>query len=97
MNYRRGRKYVNRKTILGYYTSEAFEREFPDIKQKCLDAGVITLDELSSLFRIVAYNFFRESTITAVLTSKRISLIAKPDHMRRRRQVEGILSLEEER
>jgi hypothetical protein len=34
INFRRGRKYVNRNTIKGYFTEEQFLKNIPDIEEK---------------------------------------------------------------
>lgn len=31
MNFKRGRRYVNRQTLLKFYTPSSFQKEFPDI------------------------------------------------------------------
>lgn len=49
--------------------------------------GTITIQELSYLFRIISYEYIRNYSTVAVLTSKRVSLPAKPEHLRRRRRV----------
>ena len=44
INYKRGRKYVNRQTIRNYYTPEECQKHLPDIKEKLEESGLMTLE-----------------------------------------------------
>jgi hypothetical protein len=48
---------------------------------------VLSLEDLCRLFRIATYYFLRAVSIPAILTSKRITALAKQEHLRRRRRV----------
>ena len=43
INFRRGRKYVNRKTIRSYFSVEGFLRQIPDIHEKLMDVRILSL------------------------------------------------------
>lgn len=87
INYKRGRKYVNKENILSYYTPTQFAKQIPDIDEKLGETHLITLEQLCRLFRTTTAHFLATSSINAILTSKRITLIAKNQHLRRRRKV----------
>jgi uncharacterized membrane protein len=92
INYKRGRNYVNKENILNYYTPEGFTKHIPDIKQKLGEIQLLTLEELCFLFRVITSYFIRSISMTAILTSKRITIIAKSEHLKRRRRVYACLS-----
>ena len=52
-----------------------------------METGV-KLEELCELVRVVSYYFIKKESISAVLTSKRVSMLAKPDHLERKRKLE---------
>jgi hypothetical protein len=87
MNLRRGRKYVNRETIKECYSPETFLENIPDIEEKLNEIGLLTLQEFCFLFRVCTYQFIRSTSIAAILTSKRVSMVAKVEHLKRRRRV----------
>lgn len=87
INYRRGRKYVNKDNILAYYTPARFLQQVPDITHKLAEVQLLTLEELCRLFRATTAHFLRNTSINAILTSKRITHLAKHEHLKRRRKV----------
>ena len=44
INYRRGRKYVNKDNILAYYTTIRFLKQIPDITHKLAEVQLLTLE-----------------------------------------------------
>jgi hypothetical protein len=77
MNLKRGRKYVNRDNILNYYTPSSLKNQFRNIEDKLLETGLINLEQFCYLFRVVAAEFIKNISVTAILTSRRISSIAR--------------------
>jgi hypothetical protein len=84
---------VNRESILGYYTPSRFLEEIPDIEEKLSEVRLLTLSQLCLLFRTTTAYFLKTLSINAILTSKRISVLAKNEHLRRRRKVLEVLPL----
>lgn len=87
LNLKRGRKYVNRHTLMQYYTPESFLEYVPKIKEACSEPDSLSLEDLCRLFRMITYTFLKENSVISVLTSRRISSVARLDHLRRRRKV----------
>lgn len=84
---KKGRRYVNRDIIMSYYTPENFKKSIPEIETKLFEIGLITLEELCFLFRVCTNAFLKEISIPALLTSKRVLMIAKKEHLKRRRLI----------
>ena len=95
LTYLRGRKYVNRATLLKLYRPSTFKKEIPNIEETCASEGSPSIEELCQLFRVVTFQFLREFSITSVLTSKRISHVARSHHLQRRRVVVESLASEQ--
>ena len=89
INLKRGRKYINRYSISAYFTPEGLKARLPKIEEKLSEVGCISLEELALLFRTVVTSFINNVSINAILTSKRVSLIAKKEHLIRRRKVKA--------
>jgi hypothetical protein len=49
--------------------------------------GHLTLGELCEIFRRCAKYYLKEVSISALLTSKRISVVSKEEHLKKRRKV----------
>lgn len=87
INFKRGRKYVNKDSILNYYHPEGFLKEIPCINVKLKDIGLLTLDELCFLFRVITSGYMKSVSTIAILTSKRITTVAKGSHLKRQRRI----------
>lgn len=87
VNARRGRRYVNKKNLLSLFEPEELLRAVPEIKERISKINEITIDELCEVFRRCCFSFYRTYSIDSILTSKRISCIAKEEHFRKRRKV----------
>lgn len=87
LNSRRGRKYINKKILISLFEPEKLLKTIPEIKEKLLKINDITITELCELFRRCCYSFYRTFSIDSILTSKRISCVAKEEHFRKRRKV----------
>lgn len=57
------------------------------MEERLAQVSILSLEEFCRLFRICTHAFFRTLSVTAILTSKRISNVAKGDHLRRRHQI----------
>lgn len=78
---------MNKENLLAYYTPTLFLEQVPDIKDKLAEVQLLTLDQLCFLFRVTTAHFLRNASINAILTSKRITNLAKHEHLKRRRRV----------
>jgi hypothetical protein len=63
----------------------------PGVEEALQETRVMTLKEFCSVFRRCGLQFLRELSVPAILTSKRVSLMAKKEHLKRRRIVLDVL------
>jgi len=87
INIRRGRKYVNAASFLRLFTGEELREELTEMRSKVVDVDFLSMDELSEIIRRCAKYFLKEVSIQAILTSKRITLISKKEHLKKHRKV----------
>jgi hypothetical protein len=63
----------------------------PGVEEGLQETRVMTLKEFCGVFRRCAVQFLRELSVPAILTSRRVSLMAKKEHLKRRRIVLNVL------
>ena len=88
INAKRGRKYVNAALLVKFFTPEEFGAYLPEFQDKVGSSGVLTLSELCEIFRRCTMYFLKNVSVSAILTSKRISLVSKEEHLKKRRKVQ---------
>lgn len=91
VNLRRGRKYVNSSSLLACSRPAQLAAFLPQLQDKLAETGLITMEELCLVFRKACFQLVRECSISAILTSRRITAGARAEHLVRRRRVEGNL------
>jgi hypothetical protein len=87
INAKRGRKYVNAAMLLKFFTPQEFSGYMGDFKDKIDACSFLTVPELCEIFRRCTVYFLKNVCVSAVLTSKRISVISKEEHLKKRRRV----------
>jgi hypothetical protein len=87
INKRRVRMYVNKKIFNSLFNTELLVQVMPEIKEKIEKINEVTIQELCTIFRKCCFNFYRAYSIYSILTSRRISCVAKEEHLRKRRKV----------
>jgi hypothetical protein len=91
INRKRGRKYVNRDLLFQYFTVTSWSENIPEIMSLFAEGCIATAEDICSVFRRVCYEFVRNYSLAAVLTSKRISVTSKKGHLKRIRTLERAL------
>ena len=87
INAKRGRKYVNAAMLLKFFTPQEFSGYMGDFKDKVEDCSFVTVSELCQIFRRCTTYFLKNVSVSAILTSKRISIISKEEHLKKRRKI----------
>ena len=57
------------------------------MREKLEQLDYLSVDELCEIFRRCAKYFLKEVSIHAILTSKRISVVSKEEHLKKRRKI----------
>jgi predicted nucleotidyltransferase len=84
---KKGRKYVNRKNLLNLFQPKTLTEILPEIKIKTEKISSIRVEDLCKLFRKCCIFFMKNKSIVSIITSKRISKVARELHLSRRRKV----------
>lgn len=92
MSLQRIKKYVNKKTLLNIFAKENIEKEIPEILEKFKSLAFVTIDEITEVVRRCCFYFLRNISLISILASKRISALSKREHLKKRRQLSGIVS-----
>lgn len=87
INAKRGRKYVNISMFLKLFTEEELGEYLSEMREILRELEYLSLGELCEIFRRCAKYYLREVSMSAILTSKRISLVSKEEHLKKRRKV----------
>jgi hypothetical protein len=87
INAKRGRKYVNVSMFMKFFTEEDFGEYLSEMLDKIQQLDHLSLGELCEIFRRCAKYYLKEVSINAILTSKRISVVSKEEHLKKRRKV----------
>ena len=77
INAKRGRKYVNAAMLLKFFSPEEFGNYLSEFKGKVEECSYVNLTELCEIFRRCTTYFLKNVSVSAILTSKRISIISK--------------------
>lgn len=86
INAKRGRKYVNVASFLRFFSAEEFGEYLGEMREK-VELQCLSVEELCEVFRRCAKYFLKEVSIHAILTSKRISIVSKQEHLKKRRKI----------
>lgn len=87
INAKRGRKYVNAAMLLKFFTPEEFGCYLEDMREKINECSFVSLNQLCQIFRRCTTYFLKNISVSAILTSKRISIISKEEHLKKRRRI----------
>ena len=87
INAKRGRKYVNATMLLKFFTPEEFGSYLQEFTEKIKECSFVNLNELCQIFRRCTTYFLKNVSVSAILTSKRISIISKEEHLKKRRKI----------
>ena len=84
---KRGRKYVNVSMFMKFFTEEEFREYLSGMSDRFERIEHLSLGELCEIFRRCAKYYLKDVSISAILTSKRISVVSKEEHLKRRRKL----------
>lgn len=84
INSKRGRKYVNAAMLLRFFAAREFLEYLPEMKE---GAEFVSVEELCGIFRRCAKYYLKEVSVSAILTSKRISAASKKEHLKKLRKI----------
>ena len=87
MNSKRGRKYVNRKLLQSLILPENLQQSMPEINDKIEKAKNVNIEDLCSMLRKCILYFYRGTSLDLILTSRRISSVARAEHLRKKRRL----------
>jgi hypothetical protein len=87
INAKRGRKYVNVSMFLKFFTQDEFSLYLSEMREKIEQLDYLSVEELCEIFRRCAKYYLREVSVSAILTSKRISIVSKEEHLKKRRRI----------
>lgn len=66
---------------------EQIKKEMPEIKDKVDKTKDISLEDLCLMLRKSIFYFYRSTSLDLILTSKRISSVARSEHLKKKRRV----------
>lgn len=78
---------MNVSQFFKFFSPEELGEYLGDMRSKIEASESLNLWELSEMFRRCAHFFLREISAPAILTSKRISILSKQEHLRRRTKI----------
>lgn len=74
--------------LLKFFTPEDLGDYLEDLKHKIEEVSCLTVDEFCQVFRRCVNYFLKDISVNAILTSKRISIISKEAHLKKRRKID---------
>jgi hypothetical protein len=66
-------------------------KTIPEIEEKIEKISGVTIEELCKVFRKCCRSFLQTYSIDSILTSKRISVVAREEHLKKRRRVRRVI------
>lgn len=73
--------------LLKFFAPEEFGSYLSDFKEKVEESSFVNMTELCQIFRRCTTYFLKNVSVSAILTSKRISIISKEEHLKKRRKI----------
>lgn len=73
--------------LLRFFTPREFLDYLSEMKEKVEGLDFLSVDELCGIFRRCAKYYLKEVSVSAILTSKRISAASKKEHLKKLRKI----------
>lgn len=78
---------MNSTMFLKFFNPEEFGEYLSEMRDKIDRLECLSMEELCEIIRRCIKYFLKEASINAILTSKRISVVSKEEHLKKRRKI----------